>query len=105
MKKLKLDIQGIEQNLIRYSVERGLDIELLYNQYDGYLYLALLNEKGYMLGHTRLVPNINYTRLNRIETEYDLVCIKINDAAQEKDLVTLENFNKDYSLFLIKRGG
>ncbi len=104
MKKLNLDVTNLKNNIIRYSLDVKLVIELLFNHYDNYIYLAILDDKGeYLLGHSRLVPNINYFRMNRIDVEYDLVCVKINESAQEKDLITIDNLNKDYSFFLIER--
>lgn len=102
MKKLILDIENLVNKANLFNLGE-FTLELIYNDYDGYIYLALIDDKKeYLLGYTRLVPNINYTKLTRNNLSKDLVCIKLNEVAD--DLITPDNLNKDYAFFLLERG-
>ncbi len=80
------------------------ELEFIYNSLDGYLYVCIKNSSGeVLLGHTRVVPEIDYFSFNKIKftTEKQLRFIKVNELAEEVDKITIDNFNKDYMLFII----
>lgn len=102
MKKLSFNLEEIKERRITFTLENEFEIEFLYNFYDEYIYLAILNKGGeVLLGHSRLVQDINYFSLARITTSKQLRCIKTNEFAEETDYITSENLNRDYQFFLI----
>ena len=104
MIKLKFDLEEIKKRRIIFDVENEFQIEFLYNYYDKFIYLSILDKNGvYLLGHSRVVQNVDYLSLARIETTKQLRCIKINDYAEELDYITPENINVDYIFFLIEK--
>lgn len=102
MKKLTFNLGEIKEKRITFTVEDDFQIEFLYNYFDNYIYLAIYNRLGEnLLGHSRLVQDIDYLSLARINTTKQLRCIKMNEFAEEVDYITPENLNKDYQFFLI----
>ena len=103
-----VEIQGIEslkERRITTDITDNLKLELVYNTYDNFIYLAILNNKNeYIVGFTKLVPNINFLQLtnNEYRANAQLRCIKINKFAEERDYITIDNLNRDYLLFLIE---
>lgn len=99
---LDFDLKGIENGKKVFDVE-NYNIEFIYNSNDGYIYLSILDDlQNRLTGHNRVVPNIDYFGLANIEDKVQLRCIKINNYAEERDKITIDNVNKDYKFFLIK---
>jgi hypothetical protein fuD12_06018 len=102
IKALEIDVEGIEQNGIIADIGNNLKLDLIYNNVDSYIYVSILDsDENRITGFFRLVPDINFLSLVRIEKLYQLRCIKINDFAEERDKITPQNLNKDYKFFLI----
>ena len=102
IKALEIDIEGIEQNGIIADIRSNLKLDLIYNNVDSYIYVSILDsDENRITGFFRLVPDINFLSLVRIEKLHQLRCIKINDFAEERDKITPQNLNKDYKFFLI----
>lgn len=102
IKALEIDIEGIEQNGIIADIGSNLKLDLIYNNVDSYIYVSILDsDENRITGFFRLVPDINFLSLVRIEKLQQLRCIKINDSAEERDKITPQNLNKDYKFFLI----
>lgn len=102
MKAIEIDIQGIEERGIIAELPNNLKLDLIYNNFDNFIYMSILdNLNNRITGFQKLVPNIDYLNTVRNESNLQLRCIKINDFAEEKDLITPLNLNKDYKLFLI----
>ena len=102
MKAIEIDIQGIEERGIIAELPNNLKLDLIYNNFDNSIYMSILdNLNNRITGFQKLVPNIDYLNTVRNESNLQLRCIKINDFAEEKDLITPLNLNKDYKLFLI----
>lgn len=102
MKVIEIDIQGIEERGIIAELPNNLKLDLIYNNFDNFIYMSILdNLNNRITGFQKLVPNIDYLNTVRNESNLQLRCIKINDFAEEKDLITPLNLNKDYKLFLI----
>ena len=97
MKALEIDVSDIQERGIIAELPNNLTLELIYNTYDSFIYLSILNN----LGYNKLVPNIDYLSLVRNNENLQLRCIKINEFAEEKDKITPENLNKDYKFFMI----
>ena len=101
----KLTDITIKENEIELSAD-GLELVLsfIYNNFDGYLYMKIMNsEREVLLSYTRVLPSIDYFVLNKTKMDFDkqLIFVKTNDSAREADLITADNINKDYKLFLI----
>lgn len=102
IKALEIDVEGIEQNGIIADIGSNLKLDLIYNNVDNYIYISILDsDENRITGFFRLVPDINFLSLVRIEQLQQLRCIKINDFAEERDKITPKNLNKDYKFFLI----
>ena len=102
MKAIEIDIQGIEERGIIAELPNNLKLDLIYNNFDNFICMSILdNLNNRITGFQKLVPNIDYLNTVRNESNLQLRCIKINDFAEEKDLITPLNLNKDYKLFLI----
>ena len=102
MKALEIDVTDIEERGIIAELPNNLTLELIYNTYDSFIYLSILNVLNERItGYNKLVPNIDYLSLVRNDENLQLRCIKINEFAEEKDKITPENLNKDYKFFLI----
>ena len=102
IKALEIDVEGIEQNGVIADIGSNLKLDLIYNNADGYIYVSVLDsDENRITGFFRLVPDINFLSLVRIEQLQQLRCIKINDFAEERDKITPQNLNKDYKFFLI----
>lgn len=102
MKAIEVDLTGIREQGIIVDLNNGLKIDFIFNNYDDYIYLSLLDSlEKRITGFNKLVPNINYLGLTRNDFKEQLRCIKINNYAEEKDRITPENINKDYKFFLI----
>ncbi len=102
MKAIEIDIQEIEERGIIAELPNNLKLDLIYNNFDNFIYMSILdNLNNRITGFQKLVPNIDYLNTVRNESNLQLRCIKINDFAEEKDLITPLNLNKDYKLFLI----
>ena len=102
MKAIEIDVTDIESRGIIAELPNNLTLELIYNTYDSFIYLSILNALNERItGYNKLVPNIDYLSLVRNEENLQLRCVKINEFAEEKDKITPENLNKDYKFFLI----
>lgn len=102
MKALEIDVSGIEENGVIADIGNNLKLDLIYNNKDNYIYVSILDaSENCLTGFFRLVPTIDYLKLIRINLNYQLRCLKINDYAEEKDKITPFNLNKDYKFFLI----
>lgn len=102
MNVIEIDVTGIEERGVIAELPNNLKLDLIYNNYDNYIYLSILNDLNKRItGYNKLVPNIDYIHLVRSESNLQLRCIKVNDFAEEKDLITPKNLNKDYKFFLI----
>lgn len=102
MKIIELDLKNIRENGVIVDLNNGLKLDCVYNNFDNYIYISVLdNLENRITGFNKLVPNINYLGLNRNYLKQQLRCIKVNDYAEERDLITPENINKDYKFFLI----
>lgn len=102
MKAIEIDVTGIEERGIIAELPNNINLELIYNTYDSFIYLSILDSLNQRItGFNKLVPNIDFLSLVRNENNLQLRCIKINDFAEEKDFITPKNLNKDYKFFLI----
>jgi hypothetical protein len=102
MKAIEIDVTGIEERGIIAELPNNMALELIYNTYDSFIYLSILNGLNQRItGFNKLVPNIDFLSLVRNENNLQLRCIKINEFAEEKDKITPQNLNKDYKFFLI----
>ena len=102
MKAIEIDVTGIEERGIRAELPRNINLELIYNTYDSFIYLSILDGLNQRItGFNKLVPNIDFLSLVRNENNLQLRCIKVNEFAEEKDKITPQNLNKDYKFFLI----
>ena len=102
MKAIEIDITEIEERGIIAELPNNINLELIYNTYDSFIYLSILDGLNQRItGFNKLVPNIDYLSLVRNDENLQLRCIKINEFAEEKDKITPENLNKDYKFFLI----
>lgn len=102
MKAIEIDVTGIEERGIIAELPNNINLELIYNTYDSFIYLSILDGLNQRItGFNKVVPNIDYLSLVRNKNKLQLRCIKINDFAEEKDLITPQNLNKDYKFFLI----
>jgi len=102
VKAIEIDITEIEERGIIAELPNNINLELIYNTYDSFIYLSILDSLNHMItGFNKLVPNIDFLSLVRNENNLQLRCIKINEFAEEKDKVTPQNLNKDYKFFLI----
>ena len=102
MKALEIDVTDIEERGIIAELPNNLTLELIYNTYDSFIYLSILDGLNQRItGFNKLVPNIDFLSLVRNEENLQLRCIKINEFAEEKDKITPQNLNKDYKFFLI----
>ena len=102
MKALEIDVSDIQERGIIAELPNNLTLELIYNTYDSFIYLSILDGLNQRItGFNKLVPNIDFLSLVRNENNLQLRCIKINEFAEEKDKVTPQNLNKDYKFFLI----
>ena len=102
MKAIEIDVTGIEERGIIAELPNNINLELIYNTYDSFIYLSIIDGLNQRItGFNKVVPNIDYLSLVRNKNKLQLRCIKINDFAEEKDLITPQNLNKDYKFFLI----
>ena len=102
MKAIEIDVTDIESRGIIAELPNNINLELIYNTYDSFIYLSILDSLNQrIIGFNKLVPNIDFLSLVRNENNLQLRCIKINDFAEEKDFITPKNLNKDYKFFLI----
>ena len=102
MKVLEIYVSDIQERGIIAELPNNLTLELIYNTYDSFIYLSILNALNeHVTGYNKLVPNIDYLSLVRSDENLQIRCIKINEFAEEKDKITPENLNKDYKFFLI----
>ena len=102
MKSIEIDITRIEERGIITELPNNINLELIYNTYDSFIYLSILDSLNQRItGFNKLVPNIDFLSLVRNENNLQLRCIKINEFAEEKDKITPQNLNKDYKFFLI----
>ena len=102
MKAIEIDVTGIEERGIIAELPNNINLELIYNTYDSFIYLSILDSLNQRItGFNKVVPNIDYLSLVRNESKFQLRCIKINEFAEEKDFITPQNLNKDYKFFLI----
>lgn len=102
MKALEIDVTDIEERGIIAELPNNISLELIYNTYDSFIYLSLLDSLNQRItGFNKLVPNIDFLSLVRNESNLQLRCIKVNEFAEEKDKITPQNLNKDYKFFLI----
>ena len=102
MKAIEIDVTGIEERGIIAELPNNINLELIYNTYDSFIYLSILDSLNQRItGFNKLVPNIDFLSLVRNENNLQLRCIKINEFAEEKDKITSQNLNKDYKFFLI----
>ena len=99
---MEIDVTGIEERGIIAELPNNINLELIYNTYDSFIYLSILDGLNQRItGFNKLVPNIDFLSLVRNENNLQLRCIKINEFSEEKDLITPQNLNKDYKFFLI----
>ena len=102
MKAIEIDVADIESRGIIAELPNNINLELIYNTYDSFIYLSILDSLNQRItGFNKVVPNIDFLSLVRNENNLQLRCIKINDFAEEKDFITPKNLNKDYKFFLI----
>lgn len=102
MKALEIDVSGIEENGVIADIGNNLKLDLIYNNKDNYIYISVLDaSENRLTGFFRLVPTVDYLKMVRLDLNYQLRCLKINDYAEEKDKITPANLNKDYKFFLI----
>ena len=102
MKAIEIDVTDIESRGIIAELPNNINLELIYNIYDSFIYLSILDGLNQRItGFNKVVPNIDYLSLVRNKSKLQLRCIKINDFAEEKDKITPQNLNKDYKFFLI----
>lgn len=102
MKAIEINVTDIESRGIIAELPNNINLELIYNTYDSFIYLSILDDLNQRItGFNKVVPNIDYLSLVGNKNKLQLRCIKINDFAEEKDLITPQNLNKDYKFFLI----
>lgn len=102
MKVLEIDVQGIEERGVIADIPENMQLDMIYNNYDNFLYVSILDSLGNVLtGFQKLVPSIDYLGSIRHEKGIQIRCIKVNDFAEEKDRITPKNLNKDYKFFII----
>ncbi len=96
------DLEKLKERGIIVDIENNLKLDLVYNNFDKFIYTSVMNNKNERItGFNKLVPNIDLLALSNNEIPYQLRCIKINEFANEKDYITIENLNQDYLFFLI----
>ena len=84
IKALEIDVEGIEQNGIIADIGNNLKLDLIYNNVDSYIYVSILDsDENRITGFFRLVPDINFLSLVRIEKLHQLRCIKIISLKKE----------------------
>ena len=99
---LEIDVGNLRERGTLVEISYGMKLDFVYNNMDDFIYVAVIDDKEKkIVGHTKLVPNIDLLALTRNDSEYQLRCIKINDYAEERDKITPENLNHDYKFFLI----
>lgn len=102
MKALEVDVTGIEEHGIIADIGNDLKLDMIYSNIDHHIYVSVLDgAENRITGFFRLVPNVDFLSLAWNTLPYQLRCIKINDYAEEKDLITPQNLNQDYKFFLI----
>lgn len=102
MKIIEVNLQNLREKGAIIDIGNGFKIDFIFNNYDNYIYLSILDSlENRITGFNKLVPNIDYFAFNNNNYNFQLRCIKINEYAEEKDRITIENINKDYKLFLI----
>lgn len=105
MKIVEINLKELKTNHLEADVQgEKFKLDFLFNTFDGFIYMGILENTGdRVLGHTKLVPNIDYLDMNKRKTDWgqQLRVIKVNEFAEENDKITPENFNKDYKMFLI----
>lgn len=102
MKTLDIDIAGIEERGIVSDIPNGMQLDIIYNNYNKYLYMSVLDSLGSRItGFQKVVPNVDYLGSVRRDSGIQIRCIKVNDFAEERDRVTPHNLNKDYKIFMI----
>lgn len=100
MKSIEVNLKNIRETGIIIDVDNNIKLDFIYNNYDNYIYLSVLdNLEERITGYFKVVPNIDFLTLTNNDLKYQLRCIRVNDNAD--DLITPENINKDYKFFLI----
>ena len=87
IKALEIDVEGIEQNGIIADIGNNLKLDLIYNNVDSYIYVSILDsDENRITGFFRLVPDINFLSLVRIEKflqlcycRFDLFFLKVGN--------------------------
>ena len=106
MKVLEIDVSGLEERGVVADIPEDMQADIIYNNHDGFMYISFLDGLGNVLaGYQKMVPNTDFLTNVRLETDIQIRCIKVNDFAEEVDKITIENFNKDYKLFMIGEEG
>lgn len=102
MKIIEVDLKNLKESGVIIDIGNNLKIDFIFNTYDEYIYLSILdNFENRLTGFNKLVPNIDFLAFTNNNIPYQLRCIKINEYAEEKDYITIDNINKDYKFFLI----
>ena len=80
MKAIEIDVTDIESRGIIAELPNNINLELIYNTYDSFIYLSILDGLNQRItGFNKVVPNIDFLSLVRNETNLQLRCIKINE--------------------------
>lgn len=102
MKIIEVNLQNLKENGVIVDIGNNLKLDFIYNNYDNYIYLSILDSlENRLTGFNKLVPNVDYLSFNNTNYKYQIRCIKVNEYAEQRDFITIENINKDYKFFLI----
>lgn len=105
---LEIDVSELKTNSVEINIPNmEFKLNFIYNKKDDNIYMAIKDlDENFLLGHTRLVRMVDYFELSPFTNSlgYQLYCLRINQYAGAADKVTIENFSKDYKLFLIEKG-
>ena len=99
---LEINMDKIRERGIIAELPNGLLIDIIYNNIDNYLYASIKDSDEHVIvGHMKVVPNIDFLAFTNNDIKGQIRCIKVNEFAEERDLVTPENLNHDYKFFWI----
>jgi len=66
MKAIEIDVTDIESRGIIAELPNNINLELIYNTYDSFIYLSILDSLNQRItGFNKLVPNIDFLSLVR----------------------------------------
>lgn len=96
------DLEQLKERGIIVDIDNNLKLDLIYNNFDKFIYISVIdNTNERITGFNKLVPNIDLLALSNNQIPYQLRCIKVNEFANERDYITIDNLNEDYLLFLV----